>query len=169
MPFSSTIQKRAFYFIPYNGGYRGFYPALYRYIDDDFAVVVLTNYEFGTTDDLCQQLAKIALEKAYEMPTKPTVFPLSPQILEGYLGKYGDDDALEFKQEEEVLFIVNEGTAFLVYPMSETTFHYTQLDSKFEVMKDEDGTHSIWGCKKKQFKGATKEISNIEISQLPTF
>ena len=135
----------------HNGGYRGFYPALYRHIDDDFAIVILTNYQFTATDKLCRELAKVALGKEYEIPTKPPVFNLSPETIESYMGFYGDeDDSVEMFQVEDAFYLLENGKFRLpIYPINENTFHHTWIDEQYEVDKEEDGSLSIWGCKKK--------------------
>ena len=137
--------------IHHNGGYTGFLPALYRYVDHDFAVVVLSNYGFAASDKLCMEIAKISFGEKYDMPVKPPVFPLSPEILESYLGVYGEEgDTLELKKEgEDICLIIDDEFVFPVYPISENVLHHTCIDEAYPVIKDDDGQLSIWDSKKR--------------------
>jgi len=137
--------------ISHNGGYRGFLTEIHRHIDDDFAVVVLSNYGFTAVWKLCNELAKIALGKEYETPCKPPAFELKPELLEGYLGVYEDNgNTLELKKVHgELQLIIGEMYNFPIYPISENTFHQTWIDEQYTVDCNEDGSLSIWGYKKK--------------------
>ena len=137
--------------ISHDGGYSGFLTKIDRYLDDDFAVVVLSNYGFTNVGRLCSDLAKIALEKEYEMPSKPAEFVLSAELLESYIGFYGDDnDPLEITQTADGLnFVIGGIFNFPIYPISEDTFHQKWIDERYKINRDEDGSLSIWGCKKR--------------------
>ena len=137
--------------VSHDGGYSGFLTKIDRHIEDDFAIVALSNYGFTNVWRLCTDLAKIALAKEYEMPSKPAKFTLSPELLESYLGFYGDDEeTLAITQTTDGLNLVIGGRFnFPIYPISETTFHQKWIDERYSVDRDEDGNLSIWGCKKR--------------------
>ena len=99
---------------------------------------------------LCADLAKIALDKEYEMPSKSAEFALSKELLDSYVGFYGEEgDGLEIKRDEDELYFVIDGQFnFPIYPISEDTFHQKWIDERYTVVRDEEGNLSIWGCKK---------------------
>lgn len=138
--------------VHHNGGCEGFLSEIHRYVDNDFAVVVLSNYGFTAVNKLCKDIASIAFGEKYDMPAKPSVFPLSPEILNSYLGLYEDKDLkLELKQEKEgVYLIINDEYTFPVYPISENVLHHTWIDEQYTLTKDDNGELYLWGIKKKK-------------------
>ena len=137
--------------VSHDGGYSGFLTKIDRYIEDDFMVIALSNYGFTNVWGVCDNLAKIALGKEYEMPSKPAEFALSPELLESYIGFYGEEeDNLEIRQDENGLnFVISGQFNFPIYPISEDTLHQKWIDEQYKVERDENGTLSIWGCKKR--------------------
>jgi len=138
--------------ISHDGGYSGFLTKIDRHLDDDFTIVALSNYGFTNVWRLCSDFAKIALEKAYKMPSKPDEFALSPELLESYLGIYGDDDdSLAITQTTDGLnFVIDGKFNFPIYPIGENTFQQKWIDEQYAFDRDEEGNLSIWGCKKKK-------------------
>lgn len=137
--------------IQHNGGCEGFLAEIHRYIEDDFTVVVLSNYGFTAVNKLCKAIASIGFEEEYEMPVKPSVFSLSAEVLENYLGIYEDNNIkLELKKEnEEIFLIIDEEYSLPVYPVNENTFQHTWIDEEYSFTKDDDGQLYLWGVKKK--------------------
>lgn len=137
--------------VHHNGSCEGFLTEIHRYVEDDFAVVVLSNYGFTAVNKLCKVIASIAFGDEYKMPSKPPVFPLSSSILENYLGVYGGDGfKLELKKDkEDILLIIDDEYILPVYLISENVFHHTWIDEEYEFTKDENGQLSLWGLKKK--------------------
>jgi CubicO group peptidase (beta-lactamase class C family) len=137
--------------VQHNGGCEGFLAEIHRYVEDDFAVVVLSNYGFTAVNKLCKAIASIAFEEEYEMPVKPSVLSLSAEVLENYLGVYEDNNInLELKKENEDIFlIIDDEYTFPVYPVSENVFHHAWIDEDYSFTKDEDGQLYLWGVKKK--------------------
>ena len=140
--------------IHHNGGYEGFLPALYRYVDYNFAVVVLSNYGFAASDKLCMEISKIALEEQYDLPNKPAEYSLSPETLESYLGVYGEAvDTIEIRNEGEGLSVIfDDEVVCPVYPISKNVLHHTWIDESYPISKDENGKLSIWGYMKREEK-----------------
>lgn len=138
--------------IDHNGGCEGFLAEIHRYVDDDFAVVVLSNYGFTAVSKLCNVIAAIAFGEKYEFPARPEIFPMRHDILQAYLGVYGDACfKLELKKEENNIFLVIDDEYVLpVYPIKENTFHHTWIDEEYELTKDEQGDLFLWGAKKKK-------------------
>lgn len=137
--------------VHHNGGCEGFLSEIHRYVDNDFAVVVLSNYGFTAVNKLCKDIAAIAFGEKYDMPTKPAVFPISGDLLDNYLGIYEDDgDKIEFKKENDNLFLIlNDEYTLPVYPISEDSLHHTWIDEEYTFTKDDDGQLYLWGNRKK--------------------
>ncbi|WP_138207636.1 serine hydrolase domain-containing protein [Haloimpatiens lingqiaonensis] len=136
--------------VHHNGGCEGFLCEIHRYVDDDFAVVVLSNYGFTAVNKLCKIIADIAFGEKYDMPVKPDIVPLNPELLQSYLGIYEEDDfKLELKKEEEGLsLIIDDEYALPVYPISENVLHHTWIDEDYTFTKDDEGQVYLWGIKK---------------------
>lgn len=137
--------------VHHNGGCEGFLAEIHRYVDDDFSIVILSNYGFTAVNKLCKVITSIAFGEKYEIPTKPEVFPLSTNVLESYLGVYNEDDfKLELKKEKEGIFLIIDDEYILpVYPISENTLHHTWIDEEYAFTKDDDDQLYLWGIKKK--------------------
>ena len=120
-------------------------------MDDDFAVVILSNYGFTAVNKLCRVVTSITFEEKYEMPVKPEEFPLSVNILESYLGVYEEDGfKLELKKEKKDIFlIIDDEYTLPVYPISENVLHHRWIDEEYTFTKDDDGQLYLWGIKKK--------------------
>lgn len=137
--------------VHHNGGCEGFLTELHRYVDDDFAVVVLSNYGFTAVNKLCKVIASIAFGDKYEMPAKPEVFPLSSNTVESYLGVYEEAGVkLELKKDkDDILLIIDDEYILPVYPISENVLHHTWIDEEYTFTKDDEGQLYLWGIKKK--------------------
>lgn len=137
--------------VHHNGGCEGFLAEIHRYVDNDFAVVVLSNYGFTAVNKLCKVVASIAFGEKYEMPAKPEVFPLSAKVQESYLGVYEEDGfKLEFKKEKEgIVLIIDDEYILPTYPISENVLHHTWIDEEYTLTKDDNGQLYLLGIKKK--------------------
>lgn len=136
--------------VHHNGGCEGFLAEIHRYLDDDFAVVVLSNYGFTAVYNLCKAVAAMALGDDYSAPEKPEAFPMSEETLKSYLGVYGGDGfKLELKKHKEnIQLIIDDEYVLPVYPISENVFHHTWIDEEYAFTKDEEGALYLWGVKK---------------------
>lgn len=139
-------------FVNHNGGCEGFLAEIHRYIDDDFAVVVLSNYGFTAVNKLCKTIAAIAFGEKYEIPLKLDSVSLNPELLQSYLGIYEEDGfKLELKKEEDGLSLVLDDECILpVYPISENVLHHKWIDEEYTFTKDHEGQLYLWGVKKKK-------------------
>lgn len=137
--------------VNHNGGCEGFLAEIHRYIEDDFAVVVLSNYGFTAVNKLCKDIAAISFGEKYEMPVRPEVFPLIDNVLESYLGVYEEAGfKLELRRDGDGMALVIDNEYVLpVYPAGENVFHHTWIDEDYTITKDENGDLFLWGIKKK--------------------
>lgn len=136
--------------VHHSGGCEGFLAEMHRYVDDNFAVMVISNYGFTAVNKLCNDIASIAFGDEYENPNKPQVFPLNDNVLESYLGVYKEDDfKLELKKEKDDIFLIIDDEYILpVYPISENVLHHKWIDEEYTFVKDNDGQLYLWGIKK---------------------
>lgn len=137
--------------VHHNGGCEGFLAEIHRYTDDDFAVVVLSNYGFTAVNKLCKVIASIVFEEDYEMPTKPEVIHLKEDLLKSYLGVYEEKGTkLEIKRvNDDLSLIIGDEYVLPIYPINEHAFHHTWIDEDYEVTMDDNGQLSLWGIRKK--------------------
>ena len=137
--------------VQHNGGCEGFLTEIHRYVDDNFVVVILSNYGFTAVNKLCNEITSIAFGEKYEMPKKPEAFPISDNVLKNYLGVYEEDDfKLELKKENNDIFLVIDDEYILpTYPISNDTLHHTWIDEEYTFTKDDEGQLYLWGIKKK--------------------
>lgn len=137
--------------IHHNGSCEGFLSEIHRYVDDDFAVVVLSNYGFTATNKLCKLIASIVFGEEYQLPAKPEAFSINEKLLESYLGIYEEQGfKLELKRENNKLKLVIDDEYILpAYPINENTLHHTWIDEEYTFTKDDDGKVYLWGIKKK--------------------
>jgi len=137
--------------VQHSGSCEGFLSEIHRYIDNDFAVVVLSNYGFTAVNKICKDITAIAFKEKCEIPEKPPVFPLSSEILKSYLGLYEEGDfSLELKQErEDIYIIINDEYILPVYPTSENILQHMWIDEQYTLTKDDNGELHLWGIKKK--------------------
>jgi CubicO group peptidase (beta-lactamase class C family) len=138
--------------VHHSGGCEGFLAEIHRYVDDDFAVVVLSNYGFTAVNKLCKAIASIVFGESYELPVKPEIFPLSDDKLETYLGVYEDDGIkLELKKEKsDISLIIDDEYILPAYPISENVLHHTWIDEEYTFTKDEEGQLYLWGIKQQK-------------------
>lgn len=137
--------------VHHNGGCEGFLAEIHRYVDDDFAVVVLSNYGFTAVNKICKTIAAIVYEEDYVMPKKPEEYPISDELLESYLGVYGDDSfKLELKWEKDsIQLIIDDEYILPTYPTCENVLQHTWIDEDYTFTKDEQGSIYLWGIKKR--------------------
>lgn len=137
--------------VHHDGGCEGFLADIHRYVDDNFAVVVLSNYGFTAINKLCSVITSIVFGEKYEMPVKHEVFPLSDNVLENYLGVYEENGfKLELKKEKDGLVLIIDDECILpTYPISKNALHHTWIDEEYTFTKDNDGQLYLWGIKKK--------------------
>ncbi len=137
--------------VHHSGSCEGFLTEIHRYVDDDFCVVVLSNYGFTAVNKLCKDIAAIAFGDKYEMPAKPEAYDLNPETLNSYLGIYGGEGfKLELKKEKDDLnLIIDDEYVLPAYPIGENILHHTWIDEEYVFEKDEEGQPSLRGAKKR--------------------
>jgi hypothetical protein len=137
--------------IHHSGSCEGFLTEIHRYVDDDFAVVVLSNYGFTAVNKLCKVIAAIAFGDGFETPLKPEAYQLSEETLQSYLGIYEEEGfKLELKKHNENLsLIIDDEYTLPVYPIADDTLHHTWIDEDYTFTKDDEENTYLWGIRKK--------------------
>jgi CubicO group peptidase (beta-lactamase class C family) len=137
--------------IHHSGSCEGFLTEIHRYVDDDFAVVVLSNYGFTAVNKLCKVIAAIAFGDGFETPLKPEAYQLSEETLQSYLGIYEEEGfKLELKKRNENLsLIIDDEYTLPVYPIADDTLHHTWIDEDYTFTKDAEENTYLWGIRKK--------------------
>ena len=111
--------------VHHNGGISGFASSLTRYPDEALTIIVLSNLGTALPGRIAEDLAAIAFNEPYEIPTQPEVIALDPEIYEKYVGTY------QLLPEMQIAIRVEDGEltaqatgqdSFVLYPTSETDF-----------------------------------------------
>ena len=129
----------------HNGGINGFSTSISRYLDDFFAIIVLSNVERTPAQAIGNDLAAILFGESYEIPKKREAIELNPSIYQAYVGKYqlSPDLIIEIKTEEErILLQINGQESIEIFPESETKFFEKILDFQITFIIDETGLAS---------------------------
>lgn len=86
----------------------GFSTAMYRFVDQESYIIVLSNFEHALTEPMSFDLAAMLYDKPYEMPAEHKAIAVAAAILQEYVGDYWykglvymirfEDGKLYFKQ-----------------------------------------------------------------------
>jgi CubicO group peptidase (beta-lactamase class C family) len=131
--------------ITHEGGIDGFSTNIIRYVDNNIAIIILSNFDFSSIGTISKALTDIMFDKPYRMPKKHIEITLDPSLLDNYVGSYKDEvgpEIIIFKQNNK-LYITNKGyeekVKFLLRPESETDFFHTEMDSTVSFIKNDAG------------------------------
>ena len=130
--------------IGHGGGINGFSTEIIRFIDDDVAVIVLSNNQAGGASALASALAGTLFGETVTLPGEQKTVTVDPKLLDRYTGKY--------KVGPLVVTVTNEAGHLMVEPAgqgkvevfasSETEFLPKIVDAVFTFLPGEDGTFS---------------------------
>ena len=111
--------------VHHDGGISGFASSLTRYPNEALTIVVLSNLGTALPGRIAEDLAAIAFNEPYEIPTRPEAIDLDPAIYEKYVGTY------QLLPEMQIAIRVEDGEltaqatgqgSFVLYPTSVTDF-----------------------------------------------
>ncbi len=137
--------------VQHNGGISGFASSLAYYPDEALTIVALSNFETALPSRIVEDLAAIAFNEPYEIPTQPEAITLDPAIYEKYTGTY------QLLPEMQITIRVEDGeltaqatgqNSFVLYPTSETEFFAEVADITVMFFLSDAGT--IEGLKLRQ-------------------
>jgi CubicO group peptidase (beta-lactamase class C family)/ABC-type transport system involved in multi-copper enzyme maturation permease subunit len=119
-----------------------------RFLEDDAAVIVLSNTDWAPVSRIAEGLAAILFGDHYELPVQHTVdiVDLDPALYDTYTGVYemSEQDVVLVVKREERRFLLDlrtpvEQATVELYPVSETHFVAGMGATEFEFIADETG------------------------------
>jgi CubicO group peptidase (beta-lactamase class C family) len=115
--------------ICHNGGISGFSTNIFRFVDDDVCIVVLSNIDpsISPAYQMNVDLAAILFKQPYSPPKTKTVVAVDPVIFDAYVGNYKlselDNMVIAITKESNKLYGQATGQdKFELFPESETAF-----------------------------------------------
>jgi CubicO group peptidase (beta-lactamase class C family) len=141
--------------VSHGGGIPGFATEIQRFIDDDAAVIVLSNTEGGNPGAVASVLASILFGGKVELPQERKFVQIDPQLLDRYTGVFQVGPLkITFTNQDGHLMVAPAGQPTAeAQPLSETKFLVAQVDALFtfssldtngkaqEVTLDQGGAH----------------------------
>ena len=127
----------------HGGGINGFLTYLGSLPDQGITVAVLSNVENANPSGMAEDLLAILKGQPYDLPTNEEAVPISPEILERYIGTY------QVTPEFQVAITVESGQLHIqgtgqpqipLFPTSETEFFARLLEFRIVFNTAADGT-----------------------------
>ncbi len=143
----------------HNGGIPGFRSIIYRFINDDICIIVLSNNGFNV-DFVAIALGDLLFDSPVESPYVHKEVKIDPALLDRYVGKYFAGLSLEVIKKDGKLYRHRDGSPDIeLKPESETKFFYAdESDRQLEFEVDKSGqVTKIWFLNSGQ-KGEMKKI-----------
>jgi CubicO group peptidase (beta-lactamase class C family) len=128
--------------IRHAGGIEGFAAQISRYPDDNACVIVLSNFQHATVNDIGRDLAAILFGEKYELPAELKVVEIDPCIYDAYVGTYEfePENVINVTKQDNRLFIAPPGQPEVeIFPLSETQFLVKAFDAEITFVKIESG------------------------------
>ncbi|MBN1906669.1 MAG: serine hydrolase [Deltaproteobacteria bacterium] len=131
--------------IMHGGGIEGFNTQLACYPDDKLTVVVLSNVNGTTPDQLTDKLAAIALGEDAVLPAEKKEITIPVEILSQYAGTYTLQPRFDLVITLEGNQLITQATGqgkIPVFAESETKFFVKVVEASIEFFRDKKGTVS---------------------------
>jgi hypothetical protein len=112
-----------------------------RYLDSGDLLIILHDQSVQYAYQVYMTVKNLWEEKAYEIPKKRIVFTLSRNLINKYIGNYGENGFMHITTEDGKLFIQPDGnpSKIEIIPSSETTFYFEDQSIDWEIYLDKDG------------------------------
>lgn len=112
-----------------------------RYIDSGDILIILHDQSVEHAYHVYMTVKNIWEGKPYEIPEKRIVFTLSEELMNKYIGDYGENGFMHITTENGKLFIQPDGnpSKIEIIPSSETTFYFKDQSIDWEIYLDVDG------------------------------
>ena len=132
----------------HGGSLDGVVGSIVHFLDEDAAIIVLSNSGWAPVTQITEDLAAILFGEHYVSPRQhhEQVVDLDPLVFDAYLGEYelADMGAVvipmrEGKQYYLQLKMATGETQMALYPLSETRFLTDRGDGEIEFVLDEEG------------------------------
>ncbi len=130
--------------ISHNGHIDGYYSAIFRYPEDDYVLIFLTNNsDYSALHDVSEAMAAIIFGKEYyTTPEVINVVEVDKETLEKYCAQYRFDEGLSITitYTGGILYSRhNDGSTYELLPVSDKVFHYKGHEStRLEFVSDKD-------------------------------
>jgi hypothetical protein len=110
-----------------------------RFIDSGDVLVVLHEQSVQYAQPVYVAVKNIWEKKPYILPKKRIVHQLSVELIQKYVGNYGDNGFMHITTENGKLFIQPDGnpSKVQIIPSSDTTFYFEDEDMNWEIYLDE--------------------------------
>ena len=131
--------------IEHGGGIEGFNTMLVYYPEDKLTVVVLSNINGQAPDQLANKLAALAHGERVVLMSERKEVPVSPKVLEGYVGNYelAPDFILSVTREGDKLITQATGQGKVpIFAESEREFFAKVVDAQITFVPGADGRAS---------------------------
>lgn len=127
-------------FVGHNGEINGFVTSIYRYINDDICIILLSNNGFSMINVITKDLAAIVFNEKYELPKERTAIKVDPKIYDAYIGEYelAPNFIITITRENDQIFAqATAQSKAEIYPESETEYFYTLVYAQITFVKNE--------------------------------
>jgi CubicO group peptidase (beta-lactamase class C family) len=132
--------------IEHGGAINGFNTALAYYPDDKLTVVVLSNINGRSPDEMCRKLAAVALGAQVTLPSERKEVSVAPSVLEGYVGLYALSPGANMVitlEDGKLISQVASQPKIPLFAESQTKFFPKVVDAELDFGKDEKGPYLI--------------------------
>jgi len=129
----------------HNGALEGARAGIYRFIDDDVCIIILSNFSSAPVEIMAGNMAAIIFgQKPEYTPKKHVAIVVNPEIYDQYVGTYkSDDKKLTFvvTKEQNKLFteLIEKKDKREAFPEAENEFFLKSVDAQFSFIKNKDG------------------------------
>lgn len=136
--------------INHAGGIDGFSTMIIRYLEEDSAVIVLSNVQscFYSAPSVAAGLSSILLGEDYQLPRVRKKISVDPKISRAYVGLYKlfDDMVLAVRQEADQLTIQAGGQPVIeIFPETETEYFVEDFDAQITFCRTgKRVSHILW-------------------------
>ena len=112
-----------------------------KFIDTNDVLIVLHDQSVQYAQPVYMAVLNIWKDQPYELPKKRVVHQLSAELIQKYVGDYGDNGFMHITTENGKVFIQPDGNPSRVeiIPSSDTTFYFEDQDMNWEIYLDEQG------------------------------
>jgi CubicO group peptidase (beta-lactamase class C family) len=127
-----------------SGGTLGFVSITTRYVDDDVAIVLMSNFENSPFQELERGLAAIVFGQPYELPSARTFVAVNPALFDAYIGRYtssfmGRKTTLDITREGDRLMVEAHGLQKTEMRPLSATRYFAQMKGEVELTFITDG------------------------------
>ncbi len=123
------------------GGIDGFSTAMYRFVEDEIFIIVLSNFQQVLAEPLSFDLAAIIFDQPYELPKKYSAITLDPKIYTQYVGHYAYKDLIYSisNKDNKLYFKQPDRPPYEILPLAIDEFFVLGLPISITFKKDTQG------------------------------